>query len=586
MSMIEGQSAKLFWWAVSPCASPVPKPIVITHDATLHAHALYHCTLIRHPTRRLHTIDISTLTGRANMPRLRSGGNAPAPTPARTDATRRPVLREKTNITGTPAAVETSMLALKNFKRRSRQGSMLEMVRQRRSSVAQSLMNVQPQDDDVEDTSVFDLGSASEGEDDFAPEAEGTPIQTSKTRKSTSTRKSASARKSVAPTPSVRKSKRKSDDLGSPHSALDALRKKHRKSEVSHVEDEPLPSIDDEEQPAEHGMSEHEPSPVPEPVTSDVQVLNSSPESTPPTEPSSTRKASNIEEADFAVPSTEEQARADAAHEIAQEDSEDPEDDLDTPNATMAEPASSSPIGSPIPETQSTDIYADPVTQDSPPPSPEPAKTRGKGAQKKPVAMSTATLLALLPRRTQRATQRPKRTEYEISSDEGEEGAGFDTTNLDEDEDELGGRMKRQTRKAAPAKGKKTAAASAANTSKAKTNPKQQKPSTKAAISTRKKSKAHPPSASTGNAKGKGKTTRTYGRASAAAATTSDKENENQPSSEAEEEEANTSLSMREVAHSKELEEARRKFAEVDNWDLAFESMSNEDHRSSSQNWR
>jgi hypothetical protein len=519
------------------------------------------------------------------MPRLRSGGNAS--TPARTDATRRPVLREKTNITGTPAAVETSMLALKNFKRRPRQGSMLEMVRQRRSSVQQSLMTVQPQDDDVEDTSVFDLGSASEGEEDFAPEAEGTPIQTSKTRKSTSTRKSASARKSVATTPAVKRSKRKSDDLESPHSALDALKKKHRKSEVSHVEDEPLPSIDDEHQPAEHGMSEHEASPVPDPVTSDVQVLNSSPESTPPTEPSSTHKASNIEEADFAVPSTEEQARADATHEIAQEDQEDAEDDLDTPNATMAEPASSSPIASPIPETQRTDIYADPLTQDSPPPSPEPARTRGKGNQKKPVAMSTATLRALLPRRTQRATQRPRRTEYDISSEE-DEGTTFDTTNLDEDEDELGGRMRRQIRNAAPAKGKKAAAA--AKSTKTKSNPKQQK-STTTATSTRNKSTAPPAPAATGKTKGKGKTkakpTRTYGRASAATAT-SDKENENEnePSSEGEEGEADISLSMREVAHSKELEEARRKFAEVDDWDLTFESMSNEDHRSSSQGWR
>jgi hypothetical protein len=525
------------------------------------------------------------------MPRLRSGGNAPAPTPARTDATRRPVLREKTNITGTPAAVETSMLALKNFKRRPRQGSMLEMVRQRRSSVAQSLMTVQPQDDDVEDTSVFDLGSASEGEDDFAPEAEGTPIQTSKTRKSTSTRKSASARKSVAPTPAVKKSKRKSDDLESPHSALDALRKKHRKSEVSHVEDAPLPSIDDEDQSAEHGMSDHEASPAPDPVTSDVQVLNSSPESTPPTEPSSTHKASNVDEADFAVPSTEEQARADATHDDAQEDAhdahdpEDPEDDLDTPNATMAEPASSSPIGSPIPETQSTDIYADPLTQVSPPPSPEPAKTRGKGVQKKPVALSTATLRALLPRRTQRATQRPRRAEYDISSDEEEEGTGFDTTNLDEDEDELGGRMRR-TRNTAPAKGKKAAAA--AKSTKAKSNPKQQKPPTKASTSTRNKSKAPPAPTAKGKGKSNAKTTRTYGRASAATATISDKENENEnlPSSEVEEDEANTSLSMREVAHSKELEEARRKFAEIDDWDLTFESMSNEDHRSSSQGWR
>jgi hypothetical protein len=491
-------------------------------------------------------------------------------------------LREKTNITSTPAAVETSMLALKNFKRRPRQGSMLEMVRKRRSSVQQSLVNVQPQDDGVEDTSVFDLGSASEGEDDFAPEAEGTPIQTSKTRKSTSTRKSASARKSVATTPAVKRGKRKSDDLESPQSALDALRKKHRKSEASHVEDEPLPSINDEQQPAEHGLSEHEASPMPEPVTSDVQVLNSSPESTPPTEPSSAHKASNTEEADFAVPSTEEQARADATHENAQEDQEDAEDDLDTPNATMAEPASSSPIGSPIPETQSTDIYADPLTQDSPPPSPEPARTQGKGAQKKPTALSTATLRALLPRRTQRATtQRPRRTEYDISSDDEEEGTGFDTTHLDEDEDELGGRMRRQTRNAVSAKGKKAATAAAKST-KTKSN------STTKATSTRNKSKAPPPPAATGKAKGKGKdkvkTTRTYGRASAV--TASDKENENEPSSDDEEGEANTSLSMREVAHSKELEEARRKFAEVDDWDLTFESMSNEDHRSSSQGWR
>ena len=123
-------------------------------------------------------------------------------------------------------------------------------------------------------------------------------------------------------------------------------------------------------------------------------------------------------------------------------------------------------------------------------------------------------------------------------------------------------------------------AAAAAKSTKTKSNPKQQKPP----ASTRNKSKAPSQPATTGKGKGKGKTTRTYGRASAV--TASDKENENEASSEGEEGEANTSLSMREVAHSKELEEARRKFAEVDDWDLTFESMSNEDHRSSSQGWR
>jgi hypothetical protein len=521
------------------------------------------------------------------MVRLRSGN---APTPAKPAATGRPILREKTNTTtGTPApAVETSMLALKNFKRRPRQGSMLEMVRKRRSSVQASLISARPQqDDDVEDTSVFDLGSASEGEDVFAPEAEGTPLQTSKTRKSTSTRKSVSARKSVAATtPAVKKTKRKSDDLESPLSALDALRAKHRKSEAPPVEDEPLPSIDDDEQqPMVHDTSDHEASPVPNPVTSDVQVINSSPDSTPPTEPSSTRKIPGTEEADFAVPSTEEQERLhtsqqdgseDERQEVEDDEEAEDEDDLDTPNATMAEPASSSPNGSPIPDTQRTDIYADPLTQLSPPP-PEPAKTRSKGNSKKPTAMSTATLRALLPKRTQRPQPRPKRTEYDISSDEEDDAIAFDTTHLEDDEDELGGRTRRQTRAAAPSKGGRKSTA-ATSTSKSKST-----------TSTRKPSAPPPPPAKTkskSKAKAKSTTTRTYGRAT----TTSDKENEGgdggQESSSENGEQAETSMSMREVAHSKELEEARRKFAEVDNWDLAFESVSNEGHRSSSQGWR
>jgi hypothetical protein len=519
------------------------------------------------------------------MVRLRSGN---APTPAKPAATGRPILREKTNTTtGTPApAVETSMLALKNFKRRPRQGSMLEMVRKRRSSVQASLISARPQqEDDVEDTSVFDLGSASEGEDVFAPEAEGTPLQTSKTRKSTSTRKSVSAKKSVAATtPAVKRTKRKSDDLESPHSALDALRAKHRKSEVPPVEDEPLPSIDDEQQPVVHDTSDHEASPLPNPVTSDVQVINSSPESTPPTEPSSARKIPGTEEADFAVPSTEEQERLhtlqqdvleDERQEVEEDEEAEDEDDLDTPNATMAEPASSSPNGSPIPDTQRTDIYADPLTQLSPPP-PEPAKTRSKGTNKKPTAMSTATLRALLPRRTQRPQPRPQRTEYDISSDEEEDTTAFDTTHLEDDEDELGGRIRRQPKASAPSEGgRKSTAASSKSKSKSK----------QSTAPTRKPSAPPPPAKSKSKGKAKAPTTRTYGRATT---TTSDKENdgEQEPSSESDDEQADTSMSMREVAHSKELEEARRKFAEVDNWDLAFESVSNEGHRSSSQGWR
>jgi hypothetical protein len=182
--------------------------------------------------------------------------------------------------------------------------------------------------------------------------------------------------------------------------------------------------------------------------------------------------------------------------------------------------------------------------------------------------MSTATLRALLPRRTQRPQSRPKRTEYDISSDEEDDATAFDTTHLEEDEDELGGRIRRQTKAPVPSKGK---AATAKSKSKSKST-----------TSTRKPSAPPPPAKNKSKSKTKAKTTtRTYGRG---ATTTSDKENEE--SSSDNDEQAETSMSMREVTHSKELEEARRKFAEVDNWDLTFESMSNEDHRSSSQGWR
>lgn len=505
------------------------------------------------------------------MARLRSA-KAPSPatatTAATTDATRRPILREKTNTMGTPGpAAETSMLALKNFKRRPRQGSMLEMVKHRRSSVArQSLAaSVVQQQDEQEDTSVFDLGSASEDDEEaFAPEAEGTPIQLSKTRKSTSARKPASVAKSDAPASSAKRNKRKSGDIEeSSHSALDALRKKHRTSEPSHVEDEELPAVDHTAHSTDNVLSDHRQSPIPDRTASEVQVVNSSPQhSSPLTSPASSRGILGARHDDFTVPSTEEQERA-------QTDLEEREDNqLDIANTTMADPASSSPIASPIPETQRTDIYADPQTQASPPP-PEAPKTRNQANKKQTANLSTASLRALLPRRTHKPQPRPRRTEFDISSDEEDEATAFDTTHLEDDEDELNSRPRRQTK--AP--------------TQSKTNKKKPTTTTK-----RKPTKAPPakkPTTSTTTTKApnqaKTKATRKYGRG-----TTSDKENAggNESSSSTEQGEEDTTLTMHEIAHSKELEEARRKFAEVDEWDLSFESMSNEDHRSSSQNWR
>lgn len=72
-------------------------------------------------------------------------------------------------------AVESSILALKNFKRRPRQLSMLQMVQQRTASARPSAAHVQA----TEDPDVSDL-EGEEVDEKFAPDAEGTPLQASK----------------------------------------------------------------------------------------------------------------------------------------------------------------------------------------------------------------------------------------------------------------------------------------------------------------------------------------------------------------------------------------------------------------------
>jgi hypothetical protein len=452
---------------------------------------------------------------------------------------------------GTPAG-ETSILALKNFKRRPRQGSMLAMVQQRTASVRPSLAAGHQQ----EESSIFDLEDVSDDNEDFAPQAEGTPLQLSKAKKQASAKRKQTPAK-VGPTANAASTrKRKSDGLDSSHSALDALRNKRQKSDAVVVEDDPLPLLDDEE-PEQVLSSDRQRTPQLQ-ATSDVHVLDSSPgpSSTPPTEPSSSDKRPNIEYQDFAIPSTEEQER-----QI--EDDREAEDELAealAPNATLAEPASS-PEGSPISGTQNTDVFADPLTQFTPPPQ-RPAKETEKPKGK---AVSTAILQSLLPKRRQRAQPRAKRTEYDISSGESEdEDVQLDASHLAQDEDELGGKLRRRKSKTTPAKSKKTKA----------------RPS-KAPLSTSKRAKA----AAVANTS---KTTRTYGKKGKQGAL-SDNENEIYDSA-PEEDDTTTLLDNGAGAptpnKSRELEAARKKFEEVDDWDMSFESMSAEDHRSSSQGWR
>jgi hypothetical protein len=167
----------------------------------------------------------------------------------------------------------------------------------------------------------------------------------------------------------------------------------------------------------------------------------------------------------------------------------------------------------------------------------------------------------MLPKRRKPLRPRQKKTEYDMESESSEEEIVLDTSHLEDDEDELGGGLRRKA-KSAPSKARKSATAKKAPKSSTKSN--------------RGKRKASVAAPTTGGAK-------TYARTTA-----SDKENDGYESFEEADESTlpEVSVSMQELAHSRELEEAKRKFAEVDDWDMDFESMSQDDHRRSSQSWR
>ncbi|KAK3683058.1 hypothetical protein LTR37_020596 [Vermiconidia calcicola] len=450
-------------------------------------------------------------------------------------------------------AVESSILALKNFKRRPRQPSMLQMVQERTASARPSAAHMQA----TEDPDLFNLEGEEVGEE-FAPDAEGTPMQASKgTRQPTQNRKqppkqtqSAAVKAPQSFKPS---NKRKSDDIDHSSSALDALRAKRQKSAGPDLE-EGLPATPQTGGTARRPSSERQETPQPQ-LTSEILVINSSPSSTPPSEPSSSDQRRTSVDPDVAVPSTEKER--DEIEYVPLNDLDD-DQDAEVPTGTMAEPASSSPLPSDPMATQRTDVMAEPLTQLSPP-RPPPEKQKKK-AKQKPV--TTATLQSMLPKRRQPPRPRHRKSEYDIESGS-EDDSPLDTSLLEEDEDELGGRLRRQT-KAAPSKGKKGA------------NVKGKARQSKAAPSIRKSSAA--PQGRKSTAK---KTSKTYGRP-----TVSDKENEEAFDEPDDSVLPDTSITMHDAVQSKELEEAKKKFADVDEWDMEFESMSFEEHRSSSQQWR
>ncbi|KAK3050643.1 hypothetical protein LTR09_008283 [Extremus antarcticus] len=470
---------------------------------------------------------------------------------------------------GTPA-VESSILALKNFKRRPRQPSMLQMVQQRTASARPSAAHF----DAADDEDVYDLDDDVDDVEDFEPDAEGTPLHMSKKTQPGKAKSKRSSNLQRASTPIVKPvasasvtKKRKSDAVDtSSTSVLDALKAKRRRTSTAQEEDYPIVSF--RRSPSVHQTSPAQAASSTPRVSADVQVVHSSISSTPPTEPSSSpmqRRPSLDENDDLVVPSTE-QEREDLQY-VPLNDLEEQEPEVDA-NGTMAEPASSSPAPlEPSAATQRTDIMTEPLTQVTPP-RPQREKPTKK---KKAVPVTTAALQDLLPKRRQPLKPRHRKSEYDIDS-ASEDDNPLDTSHLEYEEDELGGKLRRQTKSKPAPKGKKGKATAA------RTKPRQSKGTAQPA----RKSSMAPPSRKSTAAK---KTTKTYGRA----APTSDKENEDGYQSLEENDDSvlpDTSISMIEAARSKELEAAKRKFAKVDEWDMEFESMSFEEHRSSSQGWR
>ncbi|WPG99544.1 Hypothetical protein R9X50_00236100 [Acrodontium crateriforme] len=427
---------------------------------------------------------------------------------------------------GTPA-IESSILALKNFKRRPRQPSMLQIVRQRTGGGQASVINTEVHDE----SNMSDLASATASdEEDFSPEAEGTPLQKNKTR----TRASLGARKVTNdPTQLVTASealsnKRKSSDLDKSSTALESLKSKRQKP-IQLEEDVAIQKIGSRSQKKKtRSSSARETTPQ---TTSDILVENSQPSSTPLTD-------REVPVPDFIIPSTEQELPYD-------------EPEL---NETMAEPASSSPTPHDTRADQAyADELADPVTQVSPRP------TRKK-SQPPPKPMSTAKLQSLLPKRRKPVRHRPRKGEYDLSDEEEQSS----DVSLEESEDELSGRSRR--RRPAATNSRKAPAKSP----KAKST----------------QTKRKPPAPATGKPAASTKQpAKTYGRA---AARESDRENFIAESEDKENDSSTLTheMSMYEAVKSRELEEAKRKFADVDDWDMEFESMSQEDHRSSSQLWR
>jgi hypothetical protein len=418
------------------------------------------------------------------------------------------------------------------------------MVQQRTASARPSAAHVTDREDST--LSGLDLGLDTDDDDvdDFAPDAEGTPI------------------KVAAPVSDLTKSanlrKRSSSITSEVVDQSTTGRSKRQKVAVpiSQVPDSQIDQADDDDVviPSSRRSTS--------PVDREVLVINSetsSLSSTPPTEPPSPIPGCALPNDNAVIPSTEEGHRVlhSAEHDF----------DDEGIDQTLADPLSSSPQRPGPMNMAPGGTQAEPLSQFSPPPAHRTAK-RTRNVKSNTVL--TAALTSLLPKRRRIIGPRARRNndDFDARSDSDQTDVHQDTSLFEDEEDELARSSRRPPSRAAPqmtrsgraeasdrSAGQRKAASAAANASKntAKTTSTTSKP-----------------------------IRRTYGRGN----TTLDQENEEQIDENSEGSGVDVSTTMHEVAQGKELEDARKKFAEVDDWAMEFESMSAEDHRSSSQGWR
>ncbi|KAK5015152.1 hypothetical protein LTR16_002164 [Cryomyces antarcticus] len=407
----------------------------------------------------------------------------------------------------TPAAPaeETSVLALANFKRRPRQGSILRVVQQ--TPAQQSHASHEDSDLDLLN--------------DFNPDDESTPYTKAKPRTS---------RGMAAENPGD------AQELEAPHTSSS------RKRKLSDREDE----------------------------ESDVQVPRSSP---PPLEPDQAPieiSSGNEEDSPLSYASSlPENVVPEAQGETAQS----------PPSSTMADPRSSSPVGARTLPTRPTVNSPAALKQRGRPPRParnaketanndnedDDAASPVQERARNPKQLDTVTLQSLLPKRRRPARDVHARSEFDVPSSDGAS-------------DELTVPTNRRRRKVSKSKLSpvKNALGTRARPSK--------KPALRSPVAAAKKqAKAAQHATAAGTKAGKTlPASRTYGRRGSVGKENRDaSDNSSDEDVDAADETADTSL---ETIRSKELEDAARKFREVDQWEMEFESV--DIGGSSSSPWR